>query len=45
MKRQITVRRLAAVGTVTAGIVVLVLGVDLTNDAVVLIRSHIANWG
>ncbi len=45
MKRQITVRRLAAVGTVTAGIAALVLGIDLTDDAVVLIRGHIANWG
>ncbi|MCZ6546151.1 MAG: hypothetical protein O6913_10695 [Chloroflexi bacterium] len=45
MKRQITIRRLAAVGTMTAGIAVLVLGVDLTDDAVVLLRGHIANWG
>ncbi len=45
MKRQITVRRLTAAGIVTAGIAVLVLGVDLTDDAVVLIRGHIANWG
>ena len=45
MIKQITVRRLAAVGIVTAGVAALVLGVDLTDDAVVLMRGHIANWG
>ncbi|MCZ6708499.1 MAG: hypothetical protein O7A71_11200 [Chloroflexi bacterium] len=45
MKRQITIRRLAAAGIVTVGLAALVLGIDLTDDAVVLIRGHIANWG
>ena len=45
MTKQITVRRLAAVSSVTAGVAALVLGVDLTGDAVVLIRGGISGFG
>lgn len=45
MKRQITVRRLAAAGIVTAGVAALVLGVDLTDDAIALIRGVISGFG